>query len=120
YRPLEFAAYEIWSGTLFMLPCSRGLAATVHSVTPAATVSVIYLGIGPAALAYIGWSWMLARLSASRAASFLYFIPACAIVIAWFWLGEIPPLLSVIGGIIAISGVVLVNTGSRQPDPLPE
>ncbi|OGR88855.1 MAG: hypothetical protein A2992_09255 [Elusimicrobia bacterium RIFCSPLOWO2_01_FULL_59_12] len=119
YKPLEFAAYELWAGTLFLLPFSRGLASTIRDVTPAATASVIYLGVGPAALAYSGWSWMLARLPASRAASFLYFIPACSIVIAWLWLGEVPPALSVLGGLVAISGVILVNKESH-PEPVKE
>jgi len=39
--------------------------------------------------------------------------PALAILIAWVWLEEMPTVLSLIGGILAISGVVLLNTKGR-------
>jgi drug/metabolite transporter (DMT)-like permease len=43
----------------------------------------------------------------------LYLIPVLAIGIAWVWLGEMPHLLSLLGGGVALAGVVMVNLWGR-------
>jgi drug/metabolite transporter (DMT)-like permease len=72
-------------------------------------VAAIYLGVFPAALGYVSWAYALARIPACRAASFLYLVPAVTLGIAWFWLGEWPTWLALFGGVIAMSGVIVVN-----------
>jgi len=113
YSPLKFATYTIWTGTFFQLFFSRGLFQNIKNAPVEATLSIIYLGIFPAALAYVTWAYVLSRIPASLAASYLYLSPVLAILIAWIWLGEIPFFLSLVGGSIALAGVIIVNVWGR-------
>ncbi len=110
YSPLCLTTYAIWAGTAFLLVFAPGLPEAFHTVSLEATLAVLFLGIFPGALGYIGWSYVLARTTASHVSSFLYLVPPLAILIAWLWLGEIPAVTALTGGGLALAGVVLVNT----------
>lgn len=114
YGALECTAYSIWFGTAFMLPWAGGLAYTVRTAPLGATMAIIYLGVFPAATAYVGWAYVLSHGPAGRSSTFLYLSPVFAIFIAWLWLGEIPKRLSLLGGVIALGGVIVVHVWGRQ------
>lgn len=110
YSATQFTSYAIWAGTIPMLVFSPSLFAQMQFAPLSATVSGVYLGVFPGAIAYVLWGYGLSILPASRVSAFLYLQPVNAAVIAWFWLGEIPALAVVMGGAVSIAGVVLVNT----------
>jgi len=114
YTALEFTAYSIWAGTLLMAPFSRGLLHALRAAPWSATSSVIYLGIFPGALAYVGWAYVLSHGAAGRTTTLLYAIPVFAIAIAWIWMGEVPKAVSLVGGAIALAGVLMVNMLGKQ------
>ncbi|TAK78522.1 MAG: DMT family transporter [Gammaproteobacteria bacterium] len=109
YHAIEATTYVIWGGTLFLSIYMPTLRHDVMNASLQTTLTVIYLGIFPAAIGYIAWSYVLSEIPASRAVSFLYFMPFVAMLLGWLCLGEMPVWLSVAGGVCAILGVWLGN-----------
>lgn len=114
YTGFELTTYTIWAATLCMLLYAPGLVQHVRTARLDGTAAVVYLGIFPAAIAYVAWAYALSHMPASNTTSFLNIVPLLAALIAWLWLGEVPSLLSVLGGIIVIAGVLLVNVRNKE------
>lgn len=109
YTALEFTTYALWAGTVPALVFLPVLSVELAAAPLGATLTMVYLGLFPTAVAYVGYAYVLSRLTASRTVSFLYLVPAVAFLVAWVWLGETPSLLSVVGGMIVLAGVFVVN-----------
>ena len=110
YHALNVTIYIIWGGTIALLIYLPDLIYDIKTASLNATVAIIYLGIFPGAIAYIAWGYALAAIPATRCVSFLYFMPIIATLLGWIFLGEIPTLLSLTGGLIALFGVWIANT----------
>jgi drug/metabolite transporter (DMT)-like permease len=98
-----------------MLAWLPGLIEEIPTAPVAATAAVAYLGVFPGAIAYLAWSFALARMPASVLSVSLYLSPVLAIAIAFLWIGEVPRLLVVAGGAVAIAGVMIVHRWGRPP-----
>lgn len=114
YSPIELTAYFTWAGTLPFFFFAPGTLETIQHANLEANLSALYVGIFPAAIAYVTWAIALSLGNASSISSVLYIEPVIAIVVSWLWLRELPSTLSLIGGIIAISGVLVVNGVGKQ------
>lgn len=109
YTAIQFTTYAIWAGTLFLLLFAPRAVLSTLQAPLGPTLSVIYMGLFPGVIAYIAWSYVLSKMPASQAGSYLSLIPVAALFLAWLWLQERPTLISLVGGIIILCGISLVN-----------
>ncbi len=76
--------------------------------------AVLFLGIACSGLGYLLWYSALARLEASRVASFLYLEPLVTVVGAALLLHEPVRPVTVIGGLLLLGGVMLVQRAKER------
>ncbi|MDQ0255857.1 drug/metabolite transporter (DMT)-like permease [Evansella vedderi] len=109
YTALELTAYLTWAGTIPFFIFTPGLSTSLQNASMEAHLSALFVGIFPAAIAYVTWAIALSAGKASSVTSMMYLEPAIAVIVAWIWLSEWPTTLSLIGGLIALSGVIIIN-----------
>ena len=107
YRPIEVTTYAIVSGSLPFVLLAPGSLTALSGASATGLFSLAYMAIVPGALSYVLWSKAVAGMPAGVAARFLYAIPVLGLGVAWLWLGEVPSLLAVAGGLISVAGVAL-------------
>lgn len=109
HKPLTVSAWNMVIGAIALSPLLPAGIGQAASAGFEAFVSAIYLGIVPSFIAYGSWAVALSRLPASRASNFLYCVPPTATLMGFVWLGEVPGIAGIVGGLMALGGVVLVN-----------
>jgi len=117
YSPFAATVSAVSAGAILLAPWLPQALAEAAVAPPGAIFSVLYLGIFPAALAFLAWNYALRFLPAGQAASWLFLVPPTATVIGLVWPGEIPPPLSLLGGAVALTGVFLVNRPAKTRTP---
>lgn len=113
YHPIAITAWVIWGGTFLLLWFLPSLLFEFTAASQNATWAAVYMGIFPAAIAYMVWSYVLKQLPAWKASAYLYFMPAFSTLLGLVFLHEHPTMLSMLGGFIALAGA-FIATRARQ------
>jgi drug/metabolite transporter (DMT)-like permease len=102
--------------TVAAVACLPYAPELVHEVSHvrghgSAVAWMVYLGLGPTSVGFVGWAYALARTDAGRLGSTTYLVPPLAVLLGWVALGEVPPLLALPGGILCLAGVAIARGG---------
>ncbi|HXV62270.1 MAG TPA: EamA family transporter [Vicinamibacteria bacterium] len=91
------------------------LLATLRTAPIPSTLVVLFLGVGPSAVAYLAWAHTVSKMSVSAAVGYLYLVPILALALGWLLLDEAPRFLALAGGATTPGGVALVRqTNARR------
>lgn len=109
--PLSMTSFSFLFGTIFLFPMAlfESGFSFIGGVTILGLGSVLYLSLLCSVYAYICWNRSMKCEKASNVAMFLYFVPVVTAIMAWFLLGEVITIFTVIGGILVIFGVYLAE-----------
>ncbi|KQY07585.1 multidrug transporter [Mycobacterium sp. Root135] len=109
--------------------CAVGMVATapfalravdeIGTAPPTALAGVVFLGVGPTAIAFLTWAYALNRTDAGTMAATTLAVPAIAILLSWTFLGEVPTILGFVGGALALSGVVISRRRTSRTESRP-
>lgn len=108
------------AGLLATLPFAPQAVSELSEASAGAIAGVIFLGVGPTAIAFLTWAYALSRTDAGKMAATTLAVPAIAIVLSWIFLGEVPTLLGLIGGAMALAGVAISRRRGRVRPQSPE
>ncbi len=115
YSPTEAISYCVWFATMFMLVFLPKLAAEFPGKPLGVNLTIVYLGVFPAAVSYFLWSFALSKAEKTvHVTNFLFLSPFSSVLLSYLWLGEHMPVISFAGGIVIIGGMVYSNLVNRR------
>lgn len=113
YSSIEVACYAMTAGTIMTLPLVPFDGDSLLGAGAGPWLAALYLGLLPSAAGFVLWAYAVARMPVAASTSLLYLVSPVAVLIAWVWLGELPALSQLLGGVVVIIGVVIVSQAPR-------
>jgi drug/metabolite transporter (DMT)-like permease len=117
---LEMTFWFYVVGTVACLPWSVELVGVVGDASASDLAWIGYLGVVPSALAFVTWAYALNHSDAGKFALSTFLVPFITTLIAWMLLGEVPPAMAFVGGVLCIVGVLITRRKPRVTEPTPE
>lgn len=114
HHPLTVTSMVVIAGAVALLPWLPEGVRQAGQASREGLGALFFLALAPAAIGQVCWTFALRAYGAARAGQFLYLVPAIATSMAFIAIGEIPSAFTLMGGALALIGVVVVNTWGRR------
>ncbi len=108
------------AAVLLMLPLWLVVAPPLPAALVSAPVllSLGYIALFASAIAFLLWSYGVARLGPGRAGQFVHLMPVFGAGLAFAVLGEVPTPAQLVGALLVLSGIAVVEYLGRRVVPL--
>ena len=116
--PLQVTATACAIGAVACLPWAGALVSDLGRAPASSIAGMVYLGAVPTALAFSTWAYALTRMDAGTLGVTTYLVPPLVIAMGWVLLGEVPPVLAVVGGAVCLVGVGVSRRRGRVRPPV--
>lgn len=116
------AAQVTWMGCVIgaiaCLPFAWQLLPELAAAPASSILGMVYLGAVPTALAFSTWAFALSRMPAGQLGVTTYAVPTIVVIFGFIFFGEIPGVLAIIGGVLALVGVAISRRRSAAGRPV--
>ena len=116
------AAQVTWMGCVIgaiaCLPFAWQLLPELAAAPASSILGMVYLGAVPTALAFSTWAYALSRMPAGQLGVTTYVVPTIVVIFGFIFFGEIPGVLAIIGGVLALVGVAISRRRSAAGRPV--
>jgi len=112
YTPLSLTIYTMLLGSFGLAPfvlVNNSFLREVANMSIYTWFAIVFLGLFSTVLGYIIWYVALEKREASELSIYLYMIPVVSTIISYFLFDDKITPLFILGGLLVITGLVMVN-----------
>jgi drug/metabolite transporter (DMT)-like permease len=107
----------VWSscviGATVCVPFAPSFVREAQGAPFSALGWMVYLAVAPMTLGFLTWGYALSRLTAGQTASTTYLVAPISVLLGWLFLGEGPPALAYLGGVLCLIGVAVAKRPNK-------
>jgi drug/metabolite transporter (DMT)-like permease len=123
-NPMLLSALSLLSGSVMLLLTSTLVGEfkgfSIARVTPKAWFALAYLIVFGSVIAFTAYNWLLEHYSPTLVATHTYVNPIVAVLLGWFYGGEVITLKVILAAVMVIGAVILVDRGTNQLQSTPQ
>lgn len=108
---LQVTAVACSTAALGCLPFTGQLLDGLDQAPTSSAWWLVYLGVFPTAVAFTTYAWAQRHIATGRLGVTTYLVPPITIALGLVFLGELPPTLAYVGGVLALVGVAVTRRG---------
>ncbi len=115
YSAMECVTWSMVCGAVCLLPFLPEAIGQLRAAPPSAILAAVYLGAMPSAISHLFWNAAMAlALRTSDVANYQFLTPLFSTVMGFAILGEVPGVLTLLGGLIILASIVVFARGGKQ------